>query len=48
MLDNLDNNNIYINNYEKYYLPTFMLELWLFIIKTLTCVYLEVIANIQC
>ena len=44
MLSNTDNNNISIKNYEKYYLTTFMLALWLFIIRKFTRVYLEVIS----
>ena len=48
MLDNTDNNNIYIQNYDQDWFPEFMLASWLFITRTSTHVYLEVITNIQC
>ena len=43
MLSNPENNNISIHNYYKEIFPTFMLALWLFIIRLLTVVYLKLI-----
>ena len=40
MLANHDDNKIYFHNYDQYLLLTFLLELWLFIIRTSTHVYL--------
>ena len=48
MLDNPDNKNISIQKYDQEILPIFMLSLWLFIIRSLNLVYLELISKIQC
>ena len=48
MLSISDNKKISIQNYYQETLPEFMLALWLFIILSLTLVYLKVIDNIQC
>ena len=48
MLDNPDNKNIYIQKYDQDIILTFMLALWLFIIRSLNLVYLKVTDNIKC
>ena len=48
MLDNPDNKNIYIQKYDQDITLTFMLALWLFIIRSLNLVYLKVTNNIKC
>ena len=48
MLSNPDYNNIYIYNYYRVILQMFMLALCVFVTGSLTLLYMEVIANIQC
>ena len=47
MLAHPENNNINIHIYYQETLLKFMSAVWLFIIRTLTMVYLEVISKIQ-
>ena len=48
MLSIYDNKNISINNQYQKTFPEFVLAIWLFIILSLTLVYLQVIDNILC
>ena len=48
MVYNTENKNIYIHNYNQELFMTTMLELWLFIIRSLTMVSLKLIPDIQC
>ena len=48
MLANFDNNKICIYKFDPKLLQKTMLAFWFFIIYSLTMVYLEVLAGIQC
>ena len=47
MLVNTENKNIFIHNYDQEILPTLILAFWLFIILSLTLVYMKEISTIQ-
>ena len=48
MAANTEYNYISIHNFKLDILPTFMLALFVFVTSSLTLIYVEVIANIQC
>ena len=48
ILANPEKKNIYIHKFEHELLPGTMLSLWLFVIHSLTMVYIELTDRIQC